>query len=217
VTLYASLDGTQVIRGTITIPFSGIWMADLVLQSPKDVTGPRALVLSDAKFQCTVIRAIDFAGSRGVRIVGGMAGWRTQIPAKQYGSWGVAVSLSTVLQDAAAAVGEKLVLAKDGALPSYVRRQGAASDVLNERLGSTWWMDFDGIVQTKPRDVTPIASDFIAESVIGAQGIWKISTEAVKDWLPGRTFKGPTSSGVISRVQHVIANDSLRSLVHTSP
>lgn len=214
--LYVSLSGVQVVHGSITIPFSGIWMADVVLTEPKDVTGRQVLQLSDTKFSCTVVRAIDFAGARGVRLIGGAAGWRNELPPKQYGSWQVPVQMSVVLQDAAAAAKEAIVVAADRQMPSFVRRKQAASFVLNELLGPSWWMDFDGVVQTAPRVTTPIASDFIAEGVVGAAGIWKIATETIADWTPGRTFKGPTSSGTISRVQHMIAKGSLRTVVHSS-
>lgn len=216
-TLYASLSGTQIIHGTITIPFSGILVADVVLSEPKDVTGLQTLRLSDQQFSCTVIRAINFAGARGVRLLGGAAGWRAAVKPKQYGSWGVAVQMSVVLNDAASEVGEKILVATDRVLTGYVRPGVAASFVLNQLLGPTWWMDPDGVVQTKPRDVTPIASDFIAESVMGAAGIWKIATETVHDWSPGRSFKGPTSSGTISRVEHKVSKGTLRTLVHTMP
>jgi hypothetical protein len=216
-TLYAALSGTQVIHGSITIPFSGIIVADVVLAEPKDVTGMQTLQLADQSFQCTVIRAINFAGARGVRLLGGAAGWRTQLAPKQYGSWGVSVQMSVVLSDAAAEAKEKIVIATDRTLQGFIRRQQAASFVLNELLGASWWMDPTGIVQTRPRDVTPIASDFIAESVIGASGIWKIATEAVADWQPGRTFNGPTSQGQVSRVEHKVTKGTLRTIVHTIP
>lgn len=214
-TLYASLSNTQIIHGSITIPFSGILVADVVLSEPKDVTGMQTLRLADQQFQCTVIRAINFAGARGVRLLGGAAGWRAALKPKQYGSWGVAVQMSVVLSDAAAEAGEKIAIATDRVLTGYVRPGAAASFVLNQLLGPAWWMDPGGVVQTKPRDVTPIASDFIAESVMGASGIWKIATENPADWTPGRSFKGPTSSGTISRVEHKITKGTLRTVVHS--
>lgn len=215
-TLYVALSGTQVIHGTITIPYSGIIVADVVLSEPKDVAGIQTLQLADQAFKCTVIRAINFAGARGVRLLGGAAGWRTALAPKQYGSWGVSVQMSVVLNDAARESGEQIAVANDRTLQGFTRPNAAASFVLNQLLGVSWWMDPDGIVQTKPRDVTPISSDYIAESVIGAAGIWKIATEAISAWTPGRSFVGPTSSGTISRVQHHVSKGTLRTVAMTT-
>lgn len=213
-TLYASLGDIPVVHGMLTIPLSGIWMADVVLIDPTDVTGPQVLQIADQKFKCTPVRAISFAGARGVRLVGGAAGWRTEIPAKFYSP---NTTVKIVLDDAAAAVGEEIDATDTTVLPNYVRRKGEAASVLNDRLGSTWWMDFDGVVQTVPRIGTPIGSDYVAEMVIGAAGIWRIATETVSDWVPARTFLGPTSSGTISLVEHRLGKGQLRTLVHTSP
>jgi hypothetical protein len=211
VSLYVALDGVPVIHGAIVLPFSGIWMADLVLSEPKDLTGPQVLTIADESYKCTPVRAVNFSGARGTRVVGGAAGWRKVIGPRQYSS---TVMLGTVLRDAANAVGEQIAVDVDRQIgTNYIRSQGPATMALNALLGASWWMDPAGVVQTKARTVTPIVGDFTAMRVTGASGIWEIATEGVADWTPGRSFSGPTSSGVISRVEHKIAKGKLRTLV----
>lgn len=207
---YVALDGVPVIFGAIILPFSGIWMADLVLAEPKDLSGKQTLTLSDATYTCTPVRAVSFSGARGVRVVGGAGGWAKGIPAKAYAN---GIKLSAVLSDVASAAGEQLVLDADKTLGQFIRPQGPASKTLQMVLGAAWWMDPLGVVQTKARDTSPIGVDYTAIRVTGASGLWEIATEDVAAWTPGRSFRGPTSSGVISRVEHKVSKGMLRTVV----
>jgi len=82
---------------------------------------------------------------------------------------------------------------------------------------STWWSDFDGIVQSKARDVSPIASEFTLMDIDRSSGKYTIATDALADWTPGRTFATPAASGTISRVMHAITGKSVRSFIFTPP
>jgi hypothetical protein len=212
--LFADINGNAVVRARLTIPFTGIWHADVLLAKALDVSGPQVLTIDGQPYNGTVIRAIDFAGARGVRLVGGMGGWRKQVSAKQYSN-PIGVLLSTVLLDVALSVGEVVAIATDGPIgkTAYFRTADAASRVLDDTLGDAWWMDPLGIVQTLPRPTLPILSPFVATEVRGASGIYEIATEVSSDWTPGRAFLGPTVSGTISRVAHVLEKGSFRTEV----
>jgi hypothetical protein len=215
VTPFADLSGIPISRLHLVIPALGLWHADVVLTSTTDLTGPQTLVLAGSSWTCAAVRAVDFAGSRSVRLVAGAAGWRKPVPAQQYAS-PAGVPTVTVLGDAAAIVGESppvlapTVPATLGA--AYVRQTGKASLVLadlQDRGVLTWWADATGIVQTMPRPSLAIGSPFAAEAVQGAAGWYRITTESPGDWLPGATFTDPTVSGIVSRVEHRIDRGDL--------
>jgi hypothetical protein len=214
----ASLSGIDVVAGRLVVPFSGLWHADLLLSSATDIAGPQTLLFAGSSWVCAYVRAIDWSGQRGVRVVAGRAGWRKQVPAKQYGQ-GV-IATQQVLADAAAACGEAPPVV-DATVPptvgsAFLRASGTGSKVLNEVLAGAWWADMTGIVQTAPRLPTPIASSFQAVRVEMAEGLYEITTDTPNDWMPGKSFQNLAVSGTISRVMHEIGRSTLRTEVLVS-
>lgn len=212
---YANLSGIPVIAASLVVPFAGIWHADVVLAQETDVAGAQVLSLAGSTWNCAYVRAIDFAGRRGVRLVGGNGGWRTAVPAKQYLS-ASGVVLSMVMGDLASLVQEIPPVLDASLSPTvggaFVRQAGLASLVLQQLLGD-WWMDPTGVVQTVPRAATAITSDFVAMDVAGASGRYIIATESPGDWVPGSTFVGPTVSGTVNLVRHMLTADTIRTEV----
>jgi hypothetical protein len=206
---FAALSGVPISKLHLVVPATGIWHADVSLVTATDVAGPQILLLSGSTWNCAVLRAVDFAGTRELRLVGGTGGWRQTVPALEYQS-PAGVPTATLLADAAALVQEAppvldpTVAATVGTY--YVRQRGAASLLLWDLVGAavltTWWVDPTGIVQTAPRSAAPVLSPFVAEQARGAAGWYRIGTESPGDWTPGRSFAGPTVSGSISRVEH---------------
>lgn len=204
----ATLAGVNVTHAEIHVPASGLWHLDVALQSADDVgTAPMQFIFQSLTLACTPVRSINFAGSRGLRLVAGKGGWRVTIPPRQYAG---SVSLSTVVADAAAAVGELApVLATDVALgTAYVRSQGPAVRVLD--LLPLWWADFTGTVQSKALDASPITSTFTLHDVDRAAGKATIATDSLQDWTPGRTFSTDALSATIGRVMYVIDHSRVR-------
>lgn len=215
--LFCDLSGIPVIKARLTIPYSRIWHADVTLDRavPAPLVGPQLLNIAGAVYTCSVVRALDFVGSRSVRLVGGQGGWRKAVLPKPYAVTS-GVSTLSIVSDAALAVKE-FVPVLDPTIPviqgtNFVRQGGAASLVLDQLLGDAWWMDQRGFIQTAPRLPTPILSPFTVSAVRGAAGIYTVETESPADWTPGRTFLGPTASGTINRVAHIIESGSF----HTS-
>jgi len=213
---FADLSGVMVHRMRLTVPFSGRWHADLALVTNTDVSGPQILNIVGIPWSCAYVRAIDFSGERGIRVVAGTGGWAQTIASKQYGPGPPQVTTQMVVNDAALACGEPSPVL-DPSVPAtignaFLRQSGAAAAVLNAILGSAWWIGSSGVVQTAPRGGT-VASPFYAERVDGATGVYVIATESPQDWTPGISFAGPTVSGIVSRVTHVIDRDKLRTEV----
>lgn len=211
-TPFAALSGIPITKLHLVVPAQGIWHADVSLAESIDVPGPQTLLLSGSTWIGSAIRAVDFAGVRQLRIVGGTGGWRKPVPALEYSS-AVGVPTATVLADAAALV-QELPPVIGPTVPFsvgiyWIRQAGAASlvlwDLVQAAVLAQWWLDPMGLVQTIARSTLPILSPFVAEQVQGAAGWYRIATESPGDWMPGRTFFGPTVSGTVNRVEHRIA------------
>ena len=211
-TIFAGLDDIPIMRGQVTIPAYGIWHADLWLDREVALSGQVRLALADISALATVVRVIGFLGQTGVRIVGGYGGWRTSVSGLQYAA-ATGLSLRTVLAHTAADVGE-LVDAADTAIgTAYVRAVGPASRVLQSLIPGAWYVGFDGVTYAAPRPAGVVANRYMTMDVSQPASAYTVATDSPGEWLPGRTFTGPSTSGVISRVQHMIENATLRTQV----
>ena len=149
-TAFAQLSGVPITRLRLVVPALGLWHVDADLATATDVSGSQTLVLSGSNWTCAVVRAVDFAGVRSVRLVGGAGGWRKTVPALQYAS-PAGVPTATVLGDAASLGGEMPPVI-DPSVPAtlgtnYVRQAGPASLVLQDlqdRGVLAWWQDGTG-------------------------------------------------------------------------
>jgi hypothetical protein len=209
----ADLSGIAIVHGRIVQPYSGLWHADLILATATDISGAQSLNFAGVAWICAYVRAIDFAGDRGVRVVGGFGGWRTTIPAKQYGSG--QISTLAVVADAASACGEPTPVLAASVSPfvgsGWARQAGLASQVLYQILGPNWWVNpTTGVVNTGTRTATAVTSPFQALAVHSAPGVYEIGSDKPNDWTPGVTFSGPTVNATVSRVTHIITPDKLR-------
>jgi hypothetical protein len=207
-THYADLNGTRVASGQITIPYYGVWHADLLLAD--ELTVPTTalgltLTLAALVLKGTAFRTATYGGATSVRMIGGAGGWRKTLPAKYY-RLASGLSLSTVLNDAARESGETITLASDRIIgTAYVRESGPASKALATLSGGLWYVDFTGRTQVATRAASTIASEFDTVSVGGAGGKQIVATEFPQDFVPGRTYSSSTfSSKTISSVTHLI-------------
>ena len=215
--LFASLTGLPVVRLALTIPFTGLWHADVTLDRAIDLSGPQVLTLSDFVGACSVVRAVDFTGARSVRLVGGTGGWRSLVPPLQYAN-PAGVLLATILADVAATVGELPPVVgptvSPVAGPAYVRQGGLASLVLQDLFGSAWWMDPTGTIQATPRLPTPIVAPADILQVRGSSGVYRVASvgDILTPWVPGALFATPTlpTPAAVNRVCHVLEGGELR-------
>jgi hypothetical protein len=229
--LFASLSGVPITRCRLSVPYSGIWHADVMLDRalPAPLVGPQVLVLSGSTWACAVVRTGDYAGVRSARLVGGAGGWRRLVPGAALPPpliSPVGVPVALVLSIASTLAGELPVNLAGytgspllGAPPlggAFVYQAGPMSLVLQDVLGDAWYMDPTGVVQTAPRLPTLIVSPWAATAYDGASGIVEIATDFPGDWQPGATFVGPVVSGTISRVTTTLTSGSLRTEVMLS-
>jgi hypothetical protein len=156
------LNGFDLSSARVSIPWSGVWFADISLTDGKALTiGDRAnLVLSDLTMVGTILSGGEYVGRSNYMIVGGYAGWSKVVLRRPYRS-DDAVKLSEVIADLARESGEKLALepGTDRKLGyAWTRLGGTASSALRDLVGSSWWVAPDGITHVGMRPATTVPS-----------------------------------------------------------
>lgn len=218
---WATLAGIPCAKAELTVPFSGIWHADVSIDRDLGVPppGPVPLQIGTSIWTCTAIRSVDFAGIRRLRMVGGTGGWGSTVSYEYYSSPS-GVPTSVVLADVAALAKEIPPVVDPTLSPTvgtaFARQEGLASLVLQQVCGAQWWMDPTGTVQTSIRLPTAIVSFFTVQSVDGAMGRYIVQTESPQDWAPGASFLSPLVQGTIARTVWMIDEAGIRLEVLTS-
>ena len=208
-----SLAGDRIVSGSIEIPAYGLWAADVVLADDTTLPASAPLVLGDLTLQSYAYRTFAYAGSRRSRLVGGYGGWMQTVQPQEWAN-PPGLTLSLVLNDLAALIGEKVNVGADQVFGSFLfTRLGAAKRVLDRLVGRTWWIDPSGTVQVGvARSSAVISSAFTLNEFDGATGRAVISTENPSDWMPGRTWTAPTVTvpQTVSSVRHSVVDGALR-------
>lgn len=152
----ASIAGQRVTKLHLHVPHSGAWYVDADLAEQADLRGRVEIKLGSLTLSGTVMPG--FSGSFGMatklRVVAGAGGWQKLVPAKHYHS-DAGVKTRTILEDTARAVGERLGTVappRERVGADYARSAGPASRVLEQLVGSAWWLDHAGVthVGTRP-------------------------------------------------------------------
>ena len=192
--MYAALNDVHVVEATVTIPWFGIWTADVKIDVPTLINGHAgglALTLGNVTMIGTKFRALAFQGAKKLRIVGGYGGWLKMLPSAYYAQES-GLKRSLILRDAAKACGESVSYDTDVIVGnSYMRAAGPASRVLNQLARSGWYMSLDGITTVGSRSTDTITTPLQVLSADGATGHYQIATEDVAAYMPGRSFQLP--------------------------
>lgn len=157
---YASINSKRVIRARLSVPYSGIWVADLELDSADSIGGPAAsVVLGGLSISGTVadVRSGTFGEARKVRVIGGKGGWSKEIPPKHYRN-DAGLRKSLILQEAAALAGETLNIQFPETEKIGVQFVRVSKDQLGRSIPASnifikvvptylWWTDFAGVTQ----------------------------------------------------------------------
>lgn len=189
---FASLAGVRIVAGMISIPLTGAMVGDVSLATDQALPERFAVVVGNLTMQAAAYRQGLFAGTRTVRFVGGAGGWRRNVPFYQY-SRSAGVQLSTVLGDAARAVGERVSINGSVNLGRYwVREAAPAARLLHVVAGDRWFVDPQGVTQVlRDRSDAMVTSPFQVIGQACGQGRVEVTAEDYASWLPGRRFKTP--------------------------
>ena len=191
---FAELNGSRIMSGSVTIPYYGLWTADIALAAAGPLPILCTLTIGNLTLQGAVYRSASFTQSRSARIVGGFGGWRKAVPAQAYYN-PRGINLSLPLRDAASLVGEQVQVTNDASIgTSFVREAAPAERLLRQMCGPEWFVDVNGVTQIGVlRPTGRITTPFSPIDWSGGKGRFEIATETYADWLPGRSF---TSSNI---------------------
>jgi hypothetical protein len=218
--MFASVNGVRVIEGRITIPFVGLWHADVRLDTTTTLpSDPKAitLTLGNLVLVGTKFRAADYQGSLRSRLVGGAAGWAKPLK-KAFYKHDAGVLVSLVLGDAARELGETVSVQTDRSLGARWARiaMPRGARLIRQVAGDGWFITPAGVTTIGTRANGPIVSPYDVLTADGALGHFVIASDAPGDFAPGRTFATPTLGiRTVSCVDHHITKESIRTEVQT--
>ena len=229
-----TLNGYDVIRGTIRTPRIGVWNADLVVDTEDSITGPVTLATADGALSLsgTAFREGVFQQTLSMRVVGGAAGLSeppggigVQLEPKSYQG----VALGLVLGDILRSCGETLDPSSDqGTLNAFLSRwvvmAGPAKEALARLLDPfdvSWRTRPSGSLWVGPETwppAAPVAFDVLERHygegrvVIGSEAPWL---------LPGVTIDvsvdGSQAPQRVSATVHEIGSARIRTEVWLEP
>lgn len=216
--IFAELNGVRIRTATVTIPYHGIWHADVVLDQSTVLNGQLTLVLGDLTLRGVAFRQGGFSGVNYVRMVGGAGGWMRQLPAKEYRS-SFGVKFSVVGGDAAKSVGETLSVASDFVVGQFYERKAACAACVLDTFAPLWWMRTDGVTVVGGRTAIAVTSKFdvMLDGTNLAAGKITVATDTPAVWQPGVTFTSPFLTGqqTVSAVVHRLDAQKLRTELWT--
>ena len=217
---FATINGKDVVSATLSVPRTGVWRLDAVLDvlPPATIGAALTLTIGEGKAQATwtaqAFRLADNFGRLELRAVGGAGGLAHQLPGQSYRE----APARAVLTDLLGAVGESLAPSStaallDTVLPRWSRQEGPASAQLAQlvaELGATWRMLPTGKVWVGV-EAWPAAATFALDVMSKSPADGRTVLGAIEGHrlLPGTTFQGQR----VAYVEHQILPDSLRTSV----
>lgn len=214
---YGDLNGKRITEAHITIPWIGLWFAHVSTETAQDLPTVATLQIAGLSLTGYVYRGKSYAARTTALIVAGKGGWKKIAEPKSYQN-PAGVRLSVVLADLAREVGEDLPQAS--ADPSlglfWVRERAAAERTLN-RVASTWYANPNGSISIRDRDAGMVSSKFELMHFHPDTGAVSVATETPADWVPGKSFSGPTIAlSTIGSVTHTLSGGTFRTEVLTA-
>jgi len=192
-----------------TLPQWGIWSARVDLDRGDILmSGACSIALGNLVLKGTIRRGGIYAAGASYFVFGGADGWSLDVPPTSYR--GSLTFLSTAVRDAAALVGETVVM-EPGAerqIGTFARFGGPASRVLAALSPQNWWVETDGTTHVGARTSTAAP----AVQVINYDQDQRTITFSDEDQvvLPGQTLSAGSLSGVISTLKVTIVDSVLR-------
>jgi hypothetical protein len=209
---YITVNGNSASKVHLTVPFQGVWFADVDLHDATKIKVREKVSLKIGKATLVgTVRSIgSFADSSQVRIVAGGDGWSQVVQGKGYAN-DANVLASTVITDLAREVNETIGTNATNRLGAGFAREGSvASYALDAAVkgNAVWWVGYDGITNIGTRANT-IAPESI--TVLNYDGICSVATidaNEVNIIFPGMRIKSRLDETVTIRsIDYEITHD----------
>lgn len=189
-----TLNANRLTDARLSIPAWGASYHDVTLDAEVLLSGAVTLAVADLTVKCTVIAGGPAAGRSFYRLVAGAGGWGKTLPKTSYAN-DAGVKLSTVLGDAAKAVGETLDLSTvDPAArlgPAWTRPEGPACRLLELLSPNAWYVGEDGKTRLGQRPKTALKTAAARTSQLDlARGTLTLASDSIAGILPGIVVDG---------------------------
>jgi hypothetical protein len=212
---FATLNGTAVVRGAVSLPWWGAWTARLTLDAETAPSGPVVLTTNEGAvtFAGTVVRGAAVYGRVEVLVRAGGPGLDQQLPPRVYRSIPARLVVEALLGECGEALApDSDAQLLDQQLPHWTRLAGPASrglDRLMEALGARRRFNRAGqVLVTASASTTPSTTTGQRLDDAPAEDYRVYALDRL-DLEPGQVFDGRT----VDAVEHEISPDRIRSQV----
>lgn len=219
---FSTLDGAPCGAVRVSVPWSGVWTAEVELHDEREFSGQVDLVLGETTMRGTVdpARSGTFAGRTRVFLVAGAGSWGKAVASRAYHN-DAGVKLSAVVVDAAKEAGETAVVSSsaDRSLGvDWVREAGPASRVL-EALGVPWHVGVDGVTRIGERSTRDVSKSVQAleHNPVGRAVVLSPEGADLSVLLPGSTVTDEArglSAFVAHDVELVVESARVRAVAY---
>ncbi len=202
----AGLNGLTVLSCRLSLPFWGVWTAEVEVDAAEAPTGSAALEFDgpggeSIKFLGTIIDSGPWQGRSKAYVVGGAGKLREVLSARNYDSEVPAhLPVLDVLLEAGEAADPSIRAALAGVtLPAWIRATGKASRQLAEiaeKTGRAWRVKPDGTVWFGLDAWLPYTANAVVQDDDGAWSKASIAPDA-PTLLPGMVFEARRVVGVV--------------------
>lgn len=206
-----TVNGLPLLRATVILPKTGIWTADIQVQSGEQLSGEVVIVLAGLELRGTVEVGGPYRERGWYRVAAGALTWRNELEARAYRSE-AGVKLSTVLADVAREADEDIQedIATTRLGPAFVRFEDAAARTLDLTNPSGWYVDELGFTRAGVRPAVPYTLEYRVLDKRPDERRLLIAAEDITGLVPGAVLEGMEAA----TVRHELTPDSIRSHVY---
>lgn len=211
-----TINERAILSGTVRLPLSGRWTADLRVVGDRPIAGAVTLDLDGAAYSGFAMRSDTHAGETHCRVVGGAGGLATALPERWYRG---SPTVARIVEDLLRETGEALSVASDDVLlgqvlPAYRRAAGPGGPALRALLdlyGARWRVVADGSVRVVAAESWPTTEPPHAFLEANRAEGWELVALAGELALaPGVTFRGRQ----VRYVEHELSAAQTRTRVY---
>ena len=199
--LFASVAGQRITYAIVRIPYSGAWVADLDVDTDTTMSGKVEIKIGALALVGTIDPRFSgaFAMNTKLRVVAGNGKIDTVLKAKNYAN-DLEIKMQTVVADIVREAGETLEPTYSDPMrfgAHYVRQSAPASRLLRQMVGSSWWVDLDGVVRIGERAQAEIAEDYEVLDFDPRTKIATVSTDNPAAIRIGSVLRGRLSNPIV--------------------
>jgi hypothetical protein len=195
---------------TLSIPKTGDWRADVLLDNSPLPTGKTTLTVGDLSLACSVLRSDFDAAGKPHAVVVGAIGWQNLVTKPLSFNSSAGVRLSSVLSAISQGSGQTIVQPTDRTIGDHyelgasrpgepVRWVDALNDLVRAGYLPLWRVDPDGVTRFTPRTSAAVSVRATLMRHDSSIGLFVYGLDAPAQFLPGNTVEGTPIGKLVLR------------------